>query len=556
MAAPTYQAVGTAAASTGTSVNVSWPTHVADDIGVLVVETSGNSATMSTPSGWTAITGSPRTDVATIAGSKLHVFWKRAASASEAAVATGALTDHIVARIYTFRGVDPTNAIDAEGGGTKGTASTTATVPAITTSFDNTLVVMVVGRPDDSASTTHFGVPANANLTSRAEAAESGTTSGNGGGFVVSYGTKATAGSTGTSTLSKAANTTDTYITFGLREIKDPPTVALNTADAEAFSTATPTVEFTGTDVRSDDVRYGIQVDAAEINNNAYTSSAIAGGVVTTTFTYRRLTFDNPVPIIASNVYYIRVFRTGGRDSSNYFRLRGDATTASGTTRLTRSNLIWSTQTLYTTHFRTYDESVTLRDSFTLGTDVTYSFFGGTGTASESSQAIGQVFTAGASYDLKHIDLNLSKVGTPTDDFYIEINGISGDISSPDYKLIDKTSNTDPGFLNTVNGADTDPFNSGEKVSYTVQSGDALANGTYYWRVRGLDPSGSTTYGAWSDTRSFTVTTGGGGGTAGQIKVYNGSSFVAKPVKVWNGSAWVTKPVKRWNGSAWVTTTY
>jgi len=43
---------------------------------------------------------------------------------------------------------------------------------------------------------------------------------------------------------------------------------------------------------------------------------------------------------------------------------------------------------------------------------------------------------------------------------------------------------------------------------------------------------------------------------SGKIKVYNGSSFVAKPVKVWNGSAWVTKPVKRWNGSSWVTTTY
>jgi len=42
----------------------------------------------------------------------------------------------------------------------------------------------------------------------------------------------------------------------------------------------------------------------------------------------------------------------------------------------------------------------------------------------------------------------------------------------------------------------------------------------------------------------------------GNIKVWNGSSWVAKPVKVWNGSAWVAKPVKRWNGSAWITTPY
>lgn len=42
----------------------------------------------------------------------------------------------------------------------------------------------------------------------------------------------------------------------------------------------------------------------------------------------------------------------------------------------------------------------------------------------------------------------------------------------------------------------------------------------------------------------------------GRIKVWNGSSWVAKPVKVWNGSSWVSKPVKRWTGSAWVSTTY
>jgi hypothetical protein len=41
----------------------------------------------------------------------------------------------------------------------------------------------------------------------------------------------------------------------------------------------------------------------------------------------------------------------------------------------------------------------------------------------------------------------------------------------------------------------------------------------------------------------------------GQIKVWDGASWVAKPVKVWSGAAWVTKPVKYYNGG-WVTTTY
>jgi hypothetical protein len=48
----------------------------------------------------------------------------------------------------------------------------------------------------------------------------------------------------------------------------------------------------------------------------------------------------------------------------------------------------------------------------------------------------------------------------------------------------------------------------------------------------------------------------GGGGSTGQIKIWNGSSWVAKPMKVWGGASWSTKPVKYWNGSSWITTTY
>lgn len=42
----------------------------------------------------------------------------------------------------------------------------------------------------------------------------------------------------------------------------------------------------------------------------------------------------------------------------------------------------------------------------------------------------------------------------------------------------------------------------------------------------------------------------------GNIKVWNGSAWVAEPARHWNGSAWVTKPVKYWNGSSWVKTPY
>lgn len=44
--------------------------------------------------------------------------------------------------------------------------------------------------------------------------------------------------------------------------------------------------------------------------------------------------------------------------------------------------------------------------------------------------------------------------------------------------------------------------------------------------------------------------------STGEIKVWNGSSFIAKPIKVWNGTSWVTKPLKYWNGTSWVVTSY
>jgi hypothetical protein len=70
---------------------------------------------------------------------------------------------------------------------------------------------------------------------------------------------------------------------------------------------------------------------------------------------------------------------------------------------------------------------------------------------------------------------------------------------------LDKVSGTDAGFLNTVNGADTDPFVSGQKASYTVQAADALAVGTYYQRWRATDPMGTNTYSSYTATRSVTV---------------------------------------------------
>ena len=75
--------------------------------------------------------------------------------------------------------------------------------------------------------------------------------------------------------------------------------------------------------------------------------------------------------------------------------------------------------------------------------------------------------------------------------------------------LIEKVSSSHLGFLNTVNSSNTSPFTPGQKVSYTVQGGEELSPGTYYWRVKGLDPSGSNTFGSYPTYRSFIIEQGG-----------------------------------------------
>jgi hypothetical protein len=278
--APVFQAVGAPIGSTGTSVNVVWPTHLINDIGLVVIETSGNSADLTPPAGWAAIPGTPVTDVATTAGSKLHVWWKRAASAAEAAVATGAATDHVAGRLYTFRGCVTTgNPWNVTTTGTKTTASTTATVPNLTTTLDDLLITMIVGRPDDSASTTHFGVPVNANLTGLAECAELGSAGGNGGGFVVSTGIDALPGNTGTSTLTKTVSTTDTYVVLALKG----PTALIHTVGTFTLAGTTTGLLETSTII-------GTTGTFTLVGNNANFSKSVSLAVSAGTFTYNGTT--------------------------------------------------------------------------------------------------------------------------------------------------------------------------------------------------------------------------------------------------------------------------
>jgi hypothetical protein len=78
-------------------------------------------------------------------------------------------------------------------------------------------------------------------------------------------------------------------------------------------------------------------------------------------------------------------------------------------------------------------------------------------------------------------------------------------------------SSADAGFTDVTDGGDTDPFDSGDQIKYTVQS--ALSAGTYYWRVRGKDTTGSNNWGDWSSTYSFSVTAGSSTATVSPLGI-------------------------------------
>lgn len=221
-AAPTFQAAGTAASGTGTATPT-WPTHVAGDVALLFVSTTGGEAVSlsSNTAGFVQIANSPQSSDTGTAGTRLTVFWARATSAAMANPTIADPGDHVYARILTYRGVISTgNPWDITIGGIKATPSSAVTVTGVTTTVPDTLIVQAVSHDRDNGG-AHFSGQTNANLTGITERTDEGTNSGNGGGVAVWDGVKLTAGATGDTTATITNNVDNAFLTIALRE--NPP---------------------------------------------------------------------------------------------------------------------------------------------------------------------------------------------------------------------------------------------------------------------------------------------------------------------------------------------
>jgi len=306
------------------------------------------------------------------------------------------------------------------------------------------------------------------------------------------------------------------------------PTVALNTpGDTAEISDTTPDLLFTGTDDDDDEIEYQLQVDTVD----TFDSGGYSYGSNTTIDSYSESNQND--------------YKNGGKDYLDYV---GQAIPAiSGLYRLNDVkfylNSFYDTSATGNIYAKIYAvtgtpgtdgkatgsvlatsdaiDANTLTDSYTL---ITFTFSGA------QQINIGDNIAYAIMLDFSGVtgDSTLGPILVGTDSSSPEHSGNLFDgiqISNlyPDagedacfyingepmtsVPLLDKLSETpDDTFSGT---GDPHPWASDNQITYTVQGADELtAPDTYYWRVRGKDPGGSDTFGDWSDTYSFDLTTG------------------------------------------------
>lgn len=352
------------------------------------------------------------------------------------------------------------------------------------------------------------------------------------------------------------------------------PTVALNTpADASSDSDTTPILDFTGTDVNLDDIRFNAQIDTV----NTFDSTTGAGPVYDTSvkvtgdgvnsFIFPALTTAEDNEVLICEVHFsngtpsavtfngsltwtkigteITVPSAGG-EVYHYWAMAPTALSAVQFTATFTgggfpqcSGIISAYKDVHptapigddTTGTVGAGTAVSATVITTAANSLVIAMTGQTGAQAmspgagetEVSEEVGQAFSRSNSTVQDAITTNAST--SVQMDVTVGSNSSMAmraiELLAYEGPLLDKVSGTDAGFANPDVGGDTDPFTSGDNIQYTVQS--ALSPTTYYWRVRGIDPSGLNTYGAWATTRSFTITAGGS--TASAIFMTTNTKF-------------------------------
>jgi hypothetical protein len=191
--------------------------YAAGDVFLLFVN-SANQAVATPAGGWTEVANSPQsTGTAAAAGGVLiAAFWK-ICGASESSVSVADTGSYTTAEIHLFKGCDTTNPIHITAGSVQASAATAWTLPSVTTTINDTLVVLAIGLDRDLGSTTTVSGWTNANLGTITEQSDTTVNAGAGGGLGIATADYPTAGTTGTTEVTAATSTTAAFLTIALR---------------------------------------------------------------------------------------------------------------------------------------------------------------------------------------------------------------------------------------------------------------------------------------------------------------------------------------------------
>jgi hypothetical protein len=537
-AAAEFKALGTFTAGTG-AITPPYPTGAnapaEGDIALLVVTSENQAISLTTANGF-ALLGSATSKAAGTAASnpasRLVVYWKRCVGGDSNPVVKDS-GNNTEAQIYLFSGVrtsgDPWD-VYAEGndGGANDTAGV---IPGTTTSVTNTLVVLINSTSYNGNSTAEFSGWTNANLSGITEpaGADNSNTANLGGGHGLAYGSYASIGDYGSSTVTLAHTSYKGAMSIALVPETQSPTVTLNTpTDTATGQSATPTFNFTGSDIEGNDIEYNVQV-----NDSAIFS---ADGDV------------NPQVAAATDDAYCATDGTGYDSVGSGYVVLGtdynnsDKSTVAGHRFQNITIPKGATITSATMNVVLQENSETIATNiYCEDADDAVAFANSAGvkpsdrslTDAYTAWDLSTAWSAGTGYDSVDFSSCVQEVidrdGWESGNalvILVKDDGTSGGNNRTLYSYESSTANAATLTVEYTYGtilldkfSDIEdagfsaghPFASGSATEYTIQEGDALdADTTYYWRVAGIDPLGSNAYGEWSDTYSFTTAAGAG----------------------------------------------
>jgi hypothetical protein len=391
---------------------------------------------------------------------------------------------------------------------TDGTGSATAS-PTVTTGSSITSGNMVIGglfNEQGTGQTVTGDADTSNGSWSTQQTAEVGATD---TGMTVSSQYKVVTG-TATQTFNPTLGVSSDVVlaTISLTETDTTaPTIVLNTTDGQTFNTATPGLETTATDAALSNVRYNLQISTAALFQTTETTmdsypqvnrdadfTVMNDGADSFTNAIGQ-TFTATAEVFGFGFFVLS--KSGsptGNAVAKIYNVSGGV--PSGAALATSNNVdvtgLTTTPTLTTFTFNQANQ-ITLSGSTTYALTIEYS----------SGNSSNYLLVGRDNSTPSHAGTSLLRQSSS---WITNSNDVCFFADTAITVIADKTSGTDSGFLNTVSGGDTDPFNSGEKVSYTTAS---LADDTYYWKARAIDPTpGSNTFSSFTSVRSFIVASG------------------------------------------------